>query len=104
MPVDPNLIGPSTLAISQAIGSFNAFLPKLAEIRKATPADDPSFAADVRTGEVAAVALTVAVGAIVSSLTGSHTPAVVSVVCAVGLVVLYESTLRADRPMEPKAA
>ena len=102
--VDGSLIGPSTLAISQAVGSFNAFLPKLTDIRKANPNDDPSFAADVRTGEVAAVALTIGVGAIVSSLTQSSVPVTVGLITAVGLVILYESTLRADRPMERKTA
>lgn len=102
--VDPNLIGPSTLAISQAVGSFNAFLPKLADIRKANPEHDPSFAADVRTGELAAVALTVGVGAIVSSLTNSPVPVTVGVITALGLVILYETTLKADRPMERKTA
>lgn len=100
MPVDPSLIGPSTLAISQAVTAFNSFLPKLADIRKSHPTEDPAFAADVRMGEVAAVALTVGVGAVASSLTGSPVPTVVAVVVAVGLVLMYESTLRADRPME----
>jgi hypothetical protein len=102
MPVDPGILGPATLAISSGVSAFQSFLPKLSEIRKASPSDDPSFAADVRMGEVAAVAVTVGVGAVASSLTGSPTPAVVAVVIAVGLVVMYESTLNADRPMEPK--
>lgn len=103
MPVDPGLIGPSTLALTQAVGSFNAFLPKLADIRKAHPDQDPSFTNDVRTGEVAAVALTVGVGAVVSSLTGSPVPTVVAVVAAVGLVLMYETTLRAT-PTETRTA
>lgn len=102
MPVDPSLIGPATLAITQGIGAFNTFLPKLSDIRKADPAHDPDFAADVRVGEMAAVALTVSVGAIVSSLTGSPVPAVIAVLISLGLVVMYETTLNATRPMEAK--
>lgn len=101
MPVDPSIIGPSTLALTQAVGSFNAFLPKLSDVRKAHPETDPSLTNDVRTGEVAAVALTVGVGAIASSLTGSPVPTVVAVVAAVGLVIMYEATLRAT-PQETR--
>lgn len=102
--IDPGMIGPSTLAISQAVGAFNAFLPPLSEIRKNDPANNPEFAADVRMGEVAAVSITLGVGVIVSSLTGSSAPSVVALVASLGLIILYESTLRADRPMEVKSA
>lgn len=101
--IDPSLIGPTSLAITQAVGSFNAFLPSLAEIRKNDPASNPEFTADVRMGEVAAVSITLGVGVIVSSLTGSSAPAVVALIASLGLIVLYETTLRAERPLESKA-
>jgi hypothetical protein len=101
--IDPGLIGPTTLAVSQAIGSFTTFLPSLAEIRKNDPIHNPEFAADVRVGEIAAVCVTLGVGVIVSSLTGSNAPSVVALITALGLIVLYETTLRAERPMESKA-
>jgi hypothetical protein len=104
MPVEPGLLGPTTLAISSGVSAFSTFLPKITDIRKANPNDDVSFAADVRMGEVAAAALTIGVGAIVSSLTGSSAPTVVAVIVALGLVIMYESTLRANRPMERKTA
>lgn len=100
MPIPPEAIGPTTLALTQAVGAFNSFLPHLSEIRKTDPKADPSFAADVRMGEVAAVALTIGVGAIASSMTGSTAPILVSMVAAAGLVFMYESTLRAHLPME----
>lgn len=92
MPVDAAIIGPATLSITQAIGSFSTFLPRLSDIRK-EDGTNPEFVNDVRVGEIAAVAVTVGVGAIVSSLTGSPVPAVVAVVVAIGLVMLYEATL-----------
>ena len=101
--IDPNLIGPTTLALSQAIGAFNAFLPDITEIRKHTPDNDPEFAADVRMGEVAAVALTIGVGTVLSSLTGSSAPVTVGLLVAIGLVALYEYTLRQNKPMEVTA-
>lgn len=95
MPVDPSVIGPATLSITQAIGSFTTFLPKLADIRK-EDGSNPEFVNDVRVGEVASVAVAVGVGAIVSSLTGSPVPTVVAVVVALGLVLMYETTLKAS--------
>lgn len=101
MAVDPGIIGPATLSITQAIGSFSTFLPSLADIRK-EDGSNPELINDVRVGEVAAVAVTVGVGAIVSSLTGSPVPAVVAVVVALGLVLMYEATLNTT-PKEKSA-
>lgn len=101
--VPPELIGPATLAVAQGVNAFTTFLPRLADIRKADPDTDASMAADVRMGEVAAITLTVGVGAVISSLTGSPVPVMVAVVISVMMFCLYESTLRADRPMEPKS-
>lgn len=100
--VPPELIGPSILALTQGISAFTTFLPPIAELRKADPMYDTSTAADVRLGEVAAVTLTVGVGVIASSLTGSPVPAFTAVVVAAALVCLYETTLRADRPFEAR--
>jgi hypothetical protein len=99
---DPNMLGPSTLAITQGIGAFSAFLPKLSEVRRADPVANPDIAADVRMGEVAAVALTVGVGVMVSSFTGSNAPVYTAVFVSLSLVMIYESALRGDRPFERK--
>lgn len=97
----PEVTSATMLAITQSISAFHTFLPPLADVRKHDESDR-SFAADVRIGEVASVALAVGVGGIVSSLTGSPVPAGVSLLVAVGLVVLYESTLRSPIPFEGK--
>jgi hypothetical protein len=100
--MDASIIGPATLSITQAITSFHSFLPPFTEIRKQHPADNPSFAADVRMGEIASVTVSLGIGLICSSLTGSPIPAYTAfLICAI-LVVLYESTLRSNRPCEPK--
>jgi hypothetical protein len=96
-----DVIGPSTLAISQTVNAFGTFLPKLSEVRKANVADDPDVAGDVRLGEIAAVTLAIGVGAISSSITGSSQPAVVAVVVALVLVGVYEYALRNDKPCNP---
>lgn len=102
MPADPSVIGPATLGVTQGISAFTTFLPKLSDVRKAGPTDI-DIAADVRLGEVAAVTLTIGIGVITSSLTGSPVPAYTALLMCLVLVCLYESTLRADRPFEPKS-
>jgi hypothetical protein len=98
-----DIIGPATLTLTQSIGAFNTFLPPLSEIRRNDPANNPAFAADVRMGEIAAAALTIGVGAVTSSLTKSNVPILIGAMSALALVVLYESTLRRDRPLERTA-
>ena len=102
--MDPSIIGPATLAVSQAVSAFTTFLPPIADIRKNDPANNPEFTADVRMGEVAAVSITLGVGIIASSLTRNNTPTLVALVASLGLIFLYESTLRADKPLEGRNA
>lgn len=99
--VDPGIAGAATLGITQGIGAFQFFLPRLSDVRKGGM-DDPELVGDVRMGEVAAITLCVGVGAIVSSLTGSTVPVIVSIVVSAILICLYEAALRGDRPFEPK--
>lgn len=101
---NPDVFGPASLAVTQGVTAFSTFLPKFSDVRKNHPDDNPDFAADVRMGEVAAVTVTMGIGLIASSLTGSAAPAIVSALTCLVLVVLYESTLRANRPMEPKGS
>lgn len=102
--MDPSLLGPSTLAVSNGITAFNSFLPKLSEVRKADPQANPDIAADVRLGEVAAVAVTMGVSMIASSFTGSSAPVLTGAFVSLILVCVYESALRADRPFEAKGS
>ena len=50
MPVDPALIGPTTLGLTQSISLFQGFLPKFNDIRKEDPTNNPGFVSDVRMG------------------------------------------------------
>ncbi len=99
--IPPEIVGPATLAITQGVSVFGQFLPPLTEVRKRNAADT-EFAADVRLGEVAAAGLVIGIGAIASSLTHSTIPIVVATITALGLIFLYESTLRANRPFEER--
>jgi hypothetical protein len=96
-----NALGAATIALGQAVGAFQFFLPKLSDVRKAG-SGDLDMVGDVRMGEVAASALTIGIGAMVSSLSGSPYPAMAAVAVMVVIVVLYETALRGDKPLNPK--
>jgi hypothetical protein len=102
MTVNANTFGPAMLGVTSGITTFTVFLPKISEVRRAHPQDNPDIAADVRIGEVAASTLTLGVGVIASSLTGSPVPTVTAAVMVLVMIILYESTLRSNRPLEPR--
>jgi hypothetical protein len=52
-------------------------------------------------GEVAAIAVCTAVGAIGSSLSGSLVPMVVALITSTVVVCVYEAALRGDKPGNP---
>jgi hypothetical protein len=96
MAADGVVIGAATLSMTQALALFQNFLPRFSDIRSANPEIDAGIVRDVRMGELAAVLMTLGVGAMTSSLTDSPIPAVIALITSGGMVILYESAL-ADR-------
>jgi hypothetical protein len=92
---DASMYGPVTLTLTSGLAQFQVFLPNFREIRQGNPTSDPGLVADVRMGELAAVLVTLGVGATASAVTGSSTPTVAAALTSLGLVLLYESALRA---------
>lgn len=92
MPVPPEILGPTTLAITQSVSLFQGLLPKFTEVKQGDPSDI-EFATDVHIGEIAASSLAIGIGVIVSGLTGSPVPAFISVLMCAILIVLYERAL-----------
>lgn len=88
---DVNAIGAASLAISQSVIAFTAFLPQFTEIKRGTM---DALHSDVRLGEMAAVTTACGIGILLSWLTKSHIPAIVSVMVSFMLVMLYETALR----------
>lgn len=84
--------------MTQSLSLFQAFLPKFTDIKNGSP-HDPGFSTDVRMGELAAATLTVGVGAVVSGMVGSPVPAGISLLMATFLIMLYESALRYEGPV-----
>lgn len=97
------MFGPAMLSVTSGMQAFQGLLPKLSDIRKADPQNNPEIAADVRMGEVAGATLTMGIGLIASSLTQSSLPAVTALVMCIILIAVYESALRADRPFDKAA-
>lgn len=87
------------LAVTSSVGLYTSLLPSLSDVRKAN--NDPTVTNDVRMGEIAAGSLAVSIGLLASTMTGSPAPAMVAVVCAVGITLMYESILTAT-PKEMK--
>lgn len=96
--MDSSVIGPATLAASQGFSAFVQFLPRISDVRKADPTVNADMRGDVRFGELAAASVTIGTGLIVSALTKSNVPTMVSIVVSLGFIALYESALRGNRP------
>lgn len=96
-------VGVAAIALTQSFAQFQAYMPKLSEVRRADPSVDTDIVGDVRMGEIAAFVGSIGVGVIVASLTGDPTPAYVSVTVCLILIGLYESILRARNPLEGRA-
>lgn len=99
MPSD--VTGAATLAASQSFTAFYTLMPKLTDVRKIDANINPDIVGDVRLAEVAAFTLSLGVGAMVSSLTGSPVPAVVSLLVGLTMICIYETALRGNRVLNP---
>ena len=92
MPNRPEL-GTSTLAISQTVFAFTAFLPNFIEVGKSNKDD---IAGEVRLGETAAVVIALSIGALLSWLSDSYIPLYIAALMGMVLVGMYETALRKD--------
>lgn len=90
--MDGTIASVGLLAVTSSVSIFNNLCPPFHEVRQAS-ATDTTMAKDVRTAEIAAVSLAVAIGLIGSGMTKSPVPAMLAIVAAGALVVMYESVL-----------
>jgi hypothetical protein len=95
----PESMGVAAISLAQSFGFFQSYMPPLADVRKSSP-NDRDLAGDVRTGEAAAFVGSLAVGIIVSWITGDPTPAYVSFIVSALMIGLYEMIFRSQRPLE----
>jgi hypothetical protein len=86
-------LGSSSLAISQSVIAFTAFLPNFVEVGRA---DKDQIAGEVRLGETAAVVIGLAIGGLLSYLSGSYVPLFIAAIMSAILVAMYETALNKD--------
>lgn len=86
-------MGSSSLAISQSVIAFTAFLPNFVEVGRS---NKDQIAGEVRLGETAAVVIALSIGALLSWLSGSKIPLYISAIMSAILVGMYETALRKD--------
>lgn len=89
----PEALGTSSLAISQSVIAFTAFLPNFVEVGRS---DKDQIIGEVRLGETAAVVIALGIGAMLSWLNGDKTPFLISAIMAFILIAMYEVALRKE--------
>lgn len=97
--MNEGVAGAALIGVSSSVSVFNSLLPPFSEVRKSVGELD--MVNDVRMGEIASFALVVGIGVTATMLTKSPIPAIVSVVSAVALVMMYEAALQTT-PREMK--
>jgi hypothetical protein len=83
----------SGIAIGQTITAYQLFLPPLQEVRRADPAVNRAVVHDVYLGQAAAGAVSIGVGAMLASVTGSRFPVYTSVFIAFIIAASYHYAL-----------
>lgn len=99
MPADPAGITAATISIGQTTFAYSYFLPRLSEVRRADPGDS-LMRGDVMLGQLAAGAVSMAVGVLLSAMTQSQLPIIVTVFVAVVIAVIYQYAMTGERVME----
>lgn len=89
MMADPGALTASSVAIGQTVFAYSYFLPRLSEVRRADPGD-PAMRGDVLLGQVAAGSVSLAVGGLVTWMTGSSIPVLTTLAVAGVIAVIYQ--------------
>lgn len=90
----PETITGTTAIVGTTVAIFTAFMPGLTDVLQDNISE--SMAHDVRYAQVAATITAVGVGGLVTYVTKSNVPLIVSILGAVVLGIVYETTLRKD--------
>lgn len=95
MAVDGAIMAAATVSLGQSVTAYSFFLPPLREVRRAST-HDSAMRGDVRMGQVAAAAVTLSVGAMLSYLVGSAVPLTVAMLTAFVIAALYQTALNGE--------
>lgn len=92
--MNPETITGTTAIVGTTVAIFTAFMPGLTDVLQDNISQ--SMAHDVRYAQVAASITAIGVGGLVSYVTNSRVPVTVSVLGAIVLGIVYETTLRKE--------
>jgi hypothetical protein len=96
---DAGALTSSSIAIGQTVFAYSYFLPKLSEVRKASSSDS-EVRGDVMLGQLAAGGVSGLVGVLLSWMTNSMVPLVVTAFIALFIAAIYQYALNGNRVME----
>lgn len=100
MAADGNAITASTVSIGQTVYAYSFFLPKISEVRRAEPTDT-YMRSDVLIGQIAAGSVSMAVGTLLSWMTGNPLPVYTTLFIAIVIAVIYQyAMLNGERVSE----
>jgi hypothetical protein len=99
MAVDPGAMTGGSIAIGQTAFFYSAFMPRLTDVRKASSMDG-DMRGDVLLGQVAAGGASLLIGVLVTWVTGSQVPLIVTVLLALFIGAVYQFALNGNRVME----
>jgi hypothetical protein len=91
---NPEALGPASISVGTATSAFAGFMPRFSDIRRADPGDE-GMRKDIRLGAIAATAVGMGTGIIVSSVSGSPVPTVVAAIMCLILVWCYGNAMKA---------
>jgi hypothetical protein len=96
--MDSGVLTAASISIGQTIFGYSYFLPPLAEVRKAS-ADNPDIRGDVLLGQIAAAGVSTLVGGLLTWMTSSMVPIIVTALIAMFIGALYQYALNGNQVM-----
>lgn len=94
---DPASISAASISIGQTAYLYAQFLPPLREVRQN---NDSSTRGDVLLGQVAAGSVSLAVGILLSYMSGSYLPTMTTLAIAAIIATVYQYAMNGNKVME----
>jgi len=96
--MDPGALTASSISIGQTGFLYSYFLPDLQAVRKADPGD-PDMRGDVLLGQLAAGGVSLIVAGLLTWMTNSAVPIIVTVAIAAFIAAVYQYALNGNQVM-----
>lgn len=90
---EPGAVSVAAIAIGQTVVAYQFFMPSVSEVRRAD-AGDPGIRGDVLLGQIGAGGVSLAIGVMLASLSGSHIPVWATVFVAAIIAGVYHYAMK----------